>query len=397
VKSFIISALLFIVSLCGQAPAFATIIISFESGKKIELKQTYKAEGTEYFIANELFGSLGIEPTWYPVKSKLSFKMGGHIVSLSLGARHVIVDGELLCLPSTPLLIDSSLALPLQFANIVLAELLEERVSVTYIEDRTISYDNWHFDGALNDFLPPRKIQIAQRGPDREFILVLDAGHGGDDSGAVSADGFPEKHVVLKVALLIEQLLSDTDNLHIHMTRRGDYYITLKQRSEKANQLDADLFISIHANAARRKTAIGVETFFLSANATDDSARRTAQFENSVFEREETFLGLEDELKGILFDLSRSEHLRESEALAHDVQAGLIATLNTENRGVKQAPFYVLMGANMPAVLIEIGFMSNREEAAKLQDDAYLNEIAESIATVLVDHIYRTRRKESVH
>lgn len=380
-----------------QASARAAIIISFESGKTIELKQTQKAEGTEYFNANELFSSLGIEPTWYPVKNRLSFKLGPHIVSLSLGARHVTVDGELLSLPSTPLMIESSLALPVEFADTVLAVLLEERVSVKIIEDPTISYDNWNFDGALNDFLPPRKIQAITRDADREFVLVIDAGHGGDDSGAVSADGYPEKDVVLEVALLVEQLLADVDKLQVHLTRRADYYITLKQRTEKANLLDADLFISIHANAAHRKAASGIETFFLSANATDDSARRTAQFENSVFEREETIFGLEDELKGILFDLSRSEHLRESETLAHDIQSGLVSALKTENRGVKQAPFYVLIGANMPAVLIEIGFMSNREEAAKLREKQYLDEIASSIAAALREHIYRTQLKESVH
>jgi len=219
-------------------------------------------------------------------------------------------------------------------------------------------------------------------------VLVLDAGHGGHDSGAVGPAGLQEKDLVLDVTRRVARLVEDKLNVKVLLSRDGDYFVPLRDRTSFANKERADLFVSIHANAHREVASAGVETYFLSSEATDSGARQVAALENSVVQLEKTPARSSrlDAVKAILWDLAQSEFQLESSRLAEVVQDSMTQSLRIPNRGVKQAGFYVLGGAAMPAVLIEIGFVTNPQEEKRLKESKYRDEIARAIYAGLAEY-----------
>ena len=220
-------------------------------------------------------------------------------------------------------------------------------------------------------------------------LIVLDAGHGGHDSGAVGPGGLQEKELVLDVTRRVARLLEDKLDVKVLLSRDSDQFVTLRDRTTYANKERADLFVSIHANAHRESASTGVETYFLSSEATDGGARQVAALENSVVQLEKTAArpsGRLDAVKAILWDLAQSEFQQESSRLAEVVQDSMTQSLRIPNRGVKQAGFYVLGGAAMPAILIEIGFVTNPREERRLKESKYRDEIARAIFAGLADY-----------
>ena len=220
--------------------------------------------------------------------------------------------------------------------------------------------------------------------PDRFDTVVIDAGHGGDDQGARGAGGMLEKDVVLEVAQRLRARLLAL-GYRVVLTREDDRKVSLHDRVSRANEARGDLFVSIHANAARESFVRGVETFFLSLEASDDAARALARAENEAFEG----MGLEreaggDALLGILGDLMVSEHMIESNEFARMAQQALALGDAVPSRGVKQAPFVVLMGVQMPACLVEIGFLSNARDERDLSRAQRREEVAEALALSIV-------------
>jgi len=218
-------------------------------------------------------------------------------------------------------------------------------------------------------------------------LIVLDAGHGGHDQGAKGPGGVLEKDVVLDVTRRAARLIEDGLGIKVVLTRSTDVFVPLRERTNFANKQRADLFVSIHANAHPQAVSEGVETYFLSSEATDNQARQTAAAENNVVQletpqsREKT-----DLLKSILWDLAQSEFQQESSFLAETVQDSMTHSLRLVNRGVKQAGFYVLGGAAMPAVLIEIGFLTNPKEERKLASPEHREAIARAICASLAEY-----------
>jgi N-acetylmuramoyl-L-alanine amidase len=216
--------------------------------------------------------------------------------------------------------------------------------------------------------------------------IVLDAGHGGQDTGAVGPSGLTEKELVLDVTRRVAKLVEEQLKIKVLLTRDDDNFVTLRDRTTLANKARADLFVSIHANAHRNAVS-GVETYFLSSEATDNAARQVAALENSVIELEAPSpRARTDFVKAILWDLAQSEFQTESSRLAEIVQDSMTQSLRLPNRGVKQAGFYVLGGAAMPAVLIEIGFVTNPQEERRLREARYRDEIARAIFAGLVEY-----------
>ena len=241
------------------------------------------------------------------------------------------------------------------------------------------------------DFLrPPETVPSHER---RDAVtplrlIVLDAGHGGHDPGAVGPAGLQEKDLVLDVTRRVARLVEDRLSVKALLSRDGDHFVPLRDRTSFANKERADLFVSIHANAHRATASTGVETYFLSSEATDTAARQVAALENSVVQLEKTpgRGGRVDAVKAILWDLAQSEFQLESSRLAEVVQDSMTQALRIPNRGVKQAGFYVLGGAAMPAVLIEIGFVTNPKEERRLKDSQYRDEIARAILAGLAEY-----------
>jgi N-acetylmuramoyl-L-alanine amidase len=220
--------------------------------------------------------------------------------------------------------------------------------------------------------------------------VVLDAGHGGHDSGAVGPGGLMEKELVLEVTKRVARLLEDRLGVKVLLSRDGDHFVTLRDRTSFANRERADLFVSIHANAHRMAASEGVEVYFLSSEATDNSARQLAAAENGVVQLEKPApgrgAGRSEIVRTILWDLAQSEFLTESSRVAETVLDAITTVLRIPNRGVKQAGFHVLGGAAMPAILIEIGFVTNPKEERRLKDPRYRDEIARAIFNGLADY-----------
>lgn len=207
--------------------------------------------------------------------------------------------------------------------------------------------------------------------------IVIDAGHGGHDSGTIGVDGLEEKDVVLDVALRLGRLLHERLGAEIIYTRSDDTFIPLETRTAIANKAQADLFLSIHANSSRDASARGVETYYLNFTSQPDAlqvaARENAVSDQSVYQ-----------LSDLVKKIALKEKIDESREFASDVEANLYAGLeqgNTglRNRGVKKAPFVVLIGANMPSVLAEISFVTNPRDAEQLRQPEYRQRVAESL------------------
>src|SRR5688572_11644350 len=204
-------------------------------------------------------------------------------------------------------------------------------------------------------------------------LIVLDAGHGGHDPGATGPTGVQEKEVVLDVTRRVARMMEESGfGIKVALSRAADVFVPLRDRTNFANKQRADLFLSIHANAHPRSLSEGVETYFLSSEATDNEARQVAAIENGVVQLESQGTRPKtDALKSILWDLAQSEFQQESSVFAEIVQDSMTRSLQLVNRGVKQAGFYVLGGAAMPAILLEIGFLTNPKEEKKLSSGEY--------------------------
>jgi N-acetylmuramoyl-L-alanine amidase len=207
--------------------------------------------------------------------------------------------------------------------------------------------------------------------------IVIDAGHGGHDSGTLGAGGIQEKDVVLDVALRLGKLLHDRLGAEIIYTRSDDTFIPLETRTAIANKAQADLFLSIHANSSPDASARGVETYYLNFTS-DPTALDVAARENAV--SDQSIHQLSDLVKKIAL----KDKIDESREFAADVEGSLYAGLQKGNaglkdRGVKKAPFVVLIGANMPSILAEISFVTNPTDAEQLQQADYRERVAESI------------------
>jgi N-acetylmuramoyl-L-alanine amidase len=207
--------------------------------------------------------------------------------------------------------------------------------------------------------------------------IVIDAGHGGHDTGTIGPNGMREKDVVLDVALKLGKLLEDRLGAEVVYTRDDDTFIPLETRTAIANQQQADLFISIHANSSDDASARGVETYYLNFTSSRDALEVAAR-ENAVSEKSI------HELQDLVKKIAMKEKIEESRELAVDIQQSLHTGLASKapairDRGVKKAPFIVLIGANMPSILAEISFISNPTDERKMQTSDYRQKIAESL------------------
>jgi N-acetylmuramoyl-L-alanine amidase len=219
---------------------------------------------------------------------------------------------------------------------------------------------------------------------DRFDLVVVDPGHGGDDHGARGSGGLLEKDLVLDVSRRLAERLR-TRGLRVIMTREEDRFVSLENRTSLANQAGADLFVSIHANASRARGARGIETFFASLEATDDAARELAASENLAVLRgaAEQAPSSDDPLLAILGDLIATEHLVESQEFARLAQQHIALDEGARSRGVKQAPFVVLMGVHMPSSLVEIGFLTNPTEEQALAREKERDRLARGLADAI--------------
>jgi len=218
----------------------------------------------------------------------------------------------------------------------------------------------------------------------KERTIVIDPGHGGKDAGAVGHNRYREKVVVFQIANELSKVLKQ-QGYRVYMTRTGDSFVKLQNRTQFANKKQADLFISIHANAVPKQNiakAEGIETYFLSNDhkAGSERAKRVAQMENSKDLQDVTFYGQQD-----FINILNREKIKKSERLAYDLQRNVLAVLQknydgVKDGGVREGPFWILVGAQMPAVLVEVGFITHPDEAKRLVNRTYQKRFVDGLA-----------------
>ena len=226
---------------------------------------------------------------------------------------------------------------------------------------------------------PPPLLDLVPPGTLR--TVVVDAGHGGDEHGARGANGTLEKDVTLSVARRLKGALESRLGLHVILTRDGDETIGLDERAAVANNNKADLFVSLHANASVRPSANGAEVFYLSLEEYGDQAQRVAHGESEAVP---VFGGGSRAIELILWEMAQARYIEQSAALAQAVETALRERVPMSPRAIQQAPFRVLVGANMPAVLVEIGFISNPEQEKQLGTDAFQNTVVQALVEAIV-------------
>jgi N-acetylmuramoyl-L-alanine amidase len=215
--------------------------------------------------------------------------------------------------------------------------------------------------------------------------IVIDPGHGGHDTGTIGPTGLEEKNVVLDVGLRLKKLLEHSTGCEVIMTRDDDTFIPLEERTAIANEKSADLFISIHANASRDMSARGIETYYLNLSSNPDvlevAARENATSQESVHQ-----------LQDLIKKIAMTEKIEESEDFAKQVQREVYTRVTKvsgaqRDRGVKKAPFVVLIGANMPSVLAEISFLTNPRDERMLKRPDYREKIASALYDGILQYV----------
>jgi N-acetylmuramoyl-L-alanine amidase len=229
--------------------------------------------------------------------------------------------------------------------------------------------------------------RIARSG---DYIVIVDPGHGGSQPGRVSRGGIKEKTIALRLSKLLAREISAREGYKAVLTRKGDYDVDLGRRISIARSHGGHCFISVHHNGHSNTKARGTEVYFLSLEgSSDENAEAVAERENMLIEMGNEGEEITEDLKSILFDLNRTNSMNESSLFAGEIARSLRKDGSFKFRGIKQANFVVLRSIAMPSVLVEIGFLSNRKDAALLKDGAVLERIAERLADGTIRYLER--------
>jgi N-acetylmuramoyl-L-alanine amidase len=361
-----------------------------ESGARASQVTESTARGYPALPASVLV-SVGAELSY--ARDGLVVRIGSHQLAIAAGSPRITVDGAARPMKHPAYDEGGVVFLPVDFFQEILPGLTDGGVRVD-VAGRSIR-------GTAPRVRDVAQVEVAEpiddtpkpAAPPQRRLVVVDAGHGGRDPGARGPGGTREKDVTLAVARRLAAILREDPTLEVRMTRDRDTLIALHDRARLANRWRDEgqpaLFISVHCNANPSRAEKGYETYFLAEARTAD-ARRVEAFENAAVQYEEAPVG--GPMAFILTDLRQNQHLRESSDWAQLVQDRLRQVHPGPNRGVKQAGFAVLRGTFMPAVLVEIGFVSNPSEERLLTRDEMQGDIAEQLARAVRDFFARSSR-----
>jgi len=304
-------------------------------------------------------------------------------------------DGTVVIMGEKTTLQGGELLLPAGGVDLIIRQIVKRPLHWGYEGTRFFTYT-----GSRPVETKPRSDRPALEHPGGYKVrtVIIDAGHGGKDPGGIGYNDVYEKEIVLKVALEIErELKRNLRGVEILMTRQDDHFLSLEERARIANGTDPaknPIFVSIHANVSFSASTKGYESYYLSLEPVNEEAREVASMENSVlgFEIE----NYNDYLKEIINRIVDIEYRRESMKLAGLIQDSIenSVEMKSPNRGVKNAFFYVLKAVKMPSVLVEIGFVTNSEEAVLLQEPGYERTIAKGVAEGIIEFTALFNRTE---
>jgi N-acetylmuramoyl-L-alanine amidase len=360
----------FLILICAFITGlFGSVTVEYVSNLSPEEIVTSKIDGIEYFNVYQLNKALKAFIKEDVIDQRLRINLYGSQLIILMESSFLSSNGEIYNFKYPLIQVKGKLLLPEIFLTSLLPVLLPDK----------IKYEN-------------SKLIVADPVDNKIRTIVLDPGHGGKDPGAIGFSGSTyEKDVVLPIAKNLKEMLEKNLDVDVILTRDKDEFISLQQRTELANSRNADLFISIHINAHNNKQANGIEVYYLST-AKSDGARAVEALENSVvydYEGGEEAVKKYDDLAFILADMAQNEHLEESYQQSMKLQQYLVEETGAADRGVKQANFYVLRGAFMPAVLLELGYLSNKAEEKKLKKSTYQDVLVKAIFNGIRDFKYK--------
>lgn len=250
------------------------------------------------------------------------------------------------------------------------------KVKIVSVSENEIIDDSYTLEDDTSTF---KDIAPSAEKSKNAKIIVLDAGHGGHDTGAIGPNGTKEKDLNLEIVLTLKKIFDNDKDYKVILTRDDDTFIPLVERTNIANKQKADLFISVHCNANFKRSVEGFEIYFLSENASDTEAISTEILENSVLALEDKSDKQKSVLQKMLWSMVVNEYINESSELCSFIICETSGRLKSPTRGIKQANFCVLRGSQMPAVLVECAYLSNYSEETKLQTKSFQSSIADSI------------------
>ncbi len=328
-------------------------------------------ENVQYVPLMRICETYSLDCKWDSVIRTAIITKNGNII-LRAGSDRILVNGEM-----------RKLSTPVVFTN-----------STVYVPTTFVRNDLALIVGAAPVGKAWEKIPEA-KAPGRYAIrtIVIDPGHGGKDPGAIGKRSrIKERDLTLAISRKLKHIL-EAHGITVIMTRNRDVFISLPERVRIANSSSADLFVSIHINASRSRMMSGFECYYLS-EATDDNARAIEAFENASLESDEgTILEHYKGLDKTLWDIKLTENRRESAELANDICKAVETSLAARSRGVKTARFYVLKRSRIPAILVEVGYISNKFEELKLKDESYIDRITDVIAKGML--IYKDKYEKT--
>ena len=358
------------------APASALVI---EGVEQSVITHSMKINHATYVPLIAVCDAHGIVWEWDSVARTVSLKKNGKTARIQVGSRYIFSGERVDNLEKPVEMKEGAVLVPLSFTEETVREIFEPAVFKKIMPKAVTRVSK-----------KERKKEYSARAASASAVhrietIVVDPGHGGKDPGAIGKSRIYEKTVVLDVAKRLKKRLV-AGGIDVILTRDSDEFIPLPQRAAIANRAKADFFISIHANASRSRKLNGVEVYYLS-EATDDSARALAIAKNNSIEfknsKGKKFTSI---LNAILWDIRLHVNRIESIELAKNICSAISRETGAKNRGARSARFYVLKGAQMPAVLVEMGYISNNREEEKLRTDSYREKVAKAIAKAVFSY-----------
>lgn len=373
---------------------FIIIPFFFNSASAARGVPVIKIDGKNYVPLHSFIDEFNIENSFDATFQKGRLYYKSHYVVYKTGYSLLIIDNLITRLDDPVVRWKGGIYIPADGALIILN-------SFYYAMNAEIAGSRLLLSGGIPDKSPGKdqeneKITPKPEARERIGFIILDPGHGGKDPGAIGKGGLQEKGLTLQISKRVEKILKNRlKETKVKATRNNDVFIELAERTDIANRElkrgNNGLFVSIHINASISSKISGFETYFLSQNPTNEEARKTAALENNVIilERNSGGKNKYDDVDQIEALMMTTQIQRESSLLAESIQKSLGRNIKEfRSRGVQRADFFVLRGALMPAVLVEVGFVTNEKEASFLTRADYQNKISKGISDGIVDFIY---------
>lgn len=357
--------------------------------KNLQIKNILNAD---YISLNKFAEALELHNSYDIITGRGKLLYKSYTATYQTGLSIIIINGELEKSKTPVIAVNGEIFIPIELIKKISSEF---NPFITLVKDKNI------LNIVYKDDVPKQKPAKEEDKPaktaeikDKITFLIIDPGHGGKDPGAIGVKKVKEKNITLSVSKYLEEFLNEKlKGVNIKLTRNSDKFLELATRTGIANKMlkanHNGLFISVHVNASIIQNASGFETYFLSQNPSNEEARKTAALENNVIILEEkSKSNTYDDIDNIEALMITTQIQKESSMLAQSVQQSMSNKIKAaKSNGVKKADFFVLRGSLMPAVLAEIGYITNKKESKNLTDKAYQKKVAESIGYGIIEFI----------